>query len=167
ARQSVRSVVKMTRLALKESTELLKIYNASQGAWSDDYCHVSRPDVPKPNISGLDQVLDRVLVFWPHLRLVYEQQKELQDPGSPLVLGLKTAWSRNQDLGARLMALGVFPEVVPSVPSPPLVQNVFEQKVYGCVLLKNYKKFLIRALRELRTLKGRACKKGWRKFCSV
>ncbi|XP_077479032.1 IL-6 subfamily cytokine M17 [Stigmatopora argus] len=167
--QSVRRIWKLTRLALKESTELLKIYKASQGAWSDDFCEASLRDVPEPDISGPEsvasRVLERVLVFRPHLRRVYEQQEDLQPPASPLLQVLKAAWVRNRDLGALLLALDrdVSPETAPSVPGPPPVHNVFAQKVYGCVLLKNYKAFLIRAARELRTLKGSA----WRTFRSV
>ena len=44
------------------------------------------------------------------------------------------------------------PEPGPTAPPPPM--NVFQQKVYGCVLLKTYRDFLSNVARELKALRS-------------
>ncbi|XP_057674438.1 IL-6 subfamily cytokine M17 [Corythoichthys intestinalis] len=166
---SIQRIWRVTRLTLKESTELIKNYKAAQGALSDVFCKATLQDIPDPTISGLEvserleSIWDHILAFRPHLRRVYEQQEDLQEPGSPVLVQLVDVDRRSQDLGALVLAFyrEVFPNLQelaegPAVVDPP-AQNVFQQKVYGCVVLKTYKAFLTNTARELKVLKGNVC----------
>ncbi|XP_061657703.1 IL-6 subfamily cytokine M17 [Syngnathoides biaculeatus] len=167
---SLQRILKLTRLTQKESTELIQTYKASQGDMSDVFCRASLHDVPEPAISGLkvserlESVLDRLCAFLPHLRRVYDQQADLQAPDSPVMVQLGHVGERSRSLGSLVRALyrDAFPNLQEpaggaAVPEPP-AQNVFGQKVYGCVLLKTYKAFLSNAAREFRSLKGKMCR---------
>nr|XP_057920279.1 IL-6 subfamily cytokine M17 [Doryrhamphus excisus] len=167
---SLQQTLKLTRLIQKESVELIKTYKASQGDMSHLFCKVSIPDVPEPNISGLEpsekmqSILQHLQAFSSHLKRVYEQQTDLQDPRSLLLVQLGIVGTNSRNLQALMQAFykNIFPNLqdwsagAPTSLPPP--QNIFQQKVYGCVVLKTYKEFLLNVSRELRTIKGRVCR---------
>uniref|UniRef100_UPI0037E75BDF IL-6 subfamily cytokine M17 n=1 Tax=Semicossyphus pulcher TaxID=241346 RepID=UPI0037E75BDF len=169
---SLQQTLKLTRLIQKESVDLIKTYKASQGEMSELLCKVSITGVPDPNISGLEpsekivSIYTHLQAFLPHFKRVYEQQTDLQSPASPLLAGLTHVSDRSKYLAAliNLFYQSLFPNV--PIPEPaggptalPPPQNVFQQKVYGCVVLKTYKELLSNVSSELRTLKNRMCRK--------
>ncbi|XP_037120845.1 IL-6 subfamily cytokine M17 [Syngnathus acus] len=172
---SLQRILKVTRLAQKESADLIKTYKASQGDMSDIFCQASLQDIPEPSISGLEHserlesLLEHLRAFLPHLKRVYEQQADLQAPGSPVLVQLGHVGQRGQDLGAlvRTFYRNTFPNLQEPAEGPVVLelpaQNVFQQKVYGCVVVKTYKEFLGNAARELRSLRGKVCR-GRRAF---
>ncbi|XP_077441656.1 IL-6 subfamily cytokine M17 [Vanacampus margaritifer] len=175
---SLQRILKLTRLAQKESADLIKTYKASQGDMLDVFCQASLQDIPEPAISGLEvserveSVLDHLQAFLPHLERVYEQQADLQAPGSPVLVQLDRVGQRGRGLGALVRAFyrDAFPNLQepaegPAVLEPP-AHNVFQQKVYGCVVVKTYKEFLTNVARELRSLKSKMCR-GRRSFASL
>ncbi|XP_077354649.1 IL-6 subfamily cytokine M17 [Festucalex cinctus] len=167
---SLQRILKLTRLAQKESADLIKTYKASQGDLSDVFCQASLQDVPEPAISGLElperleSVLDHLRDFLPHLRRVYEQQADLQAPGGPLLSQLDRVGQRGRGLGSLVQAFyrDAFPNLQEPARGPealePPAQNVFQQKVYGCVVVKTYKEFLTNVARELRSIKSKVCR---------
>ncbi|XP_051906842.1 IL-6 subfamily cytokine M17 [Hippocampus zosterae] len=176
--ESLQRLLRLTRLAQKESTDLVKTYKASQGEMSDVFCRASLQDIPEPGISGLEpsermeSILDHLQEFLPHLRRIYEQQKDLQAPDSPVLVQLGHVSQRGRDLGALVRAFfwNTFPNLQepaegPTVLEPP-PQNIFQQKVYGCVVVKTYKEFLSNVAREFRSLKGKVCR-GRRRLRSM
>lgn len=137
---------------------------------SELFCKMSINNVPDPNISGLDpsermlSTYSHLRAFLPHLRRVTEQQTDLQTPSSPLLSELTNAYNRTSGLANQINC--IYQNVFPNMPIPepvdgptsvPPSQNVFQQKVYGCVVLRRFKEFLSQAMRELRTLKGQVC----------
>ena len=134
---------------------------------------MSMDNVPDPDISGLDpsariqSMYSNTQIFLPHLQRVTEQQTDLQIISSPLLSKLSQACSRTSSLGSQISCIyqPFFPnspllEPV-GVPTPlPLSQNIFQQKVYGCVVLKRLKEFLSNATREIKALKHQICTKG-------
>ena len=141
---------------------------------SEFFCKVSVPDVPDPNISGMvpseriGSIYTHLQAFLPHFKRVYEQQTDLQAPSSPLLTELNSVSSRSRSLAALVNSF--YQSIFPNLPVPepaggpttlPPPQNVFQQKVYGCVVLKTYKDFLSNVARELRTLKS-VCKRRTR-----
>ncbi|XP_020340085.1 uncharacterized protein LOC109892076 isoform X1 [Oncorhynchus kisutch] len=163
---------KLTRLIHMESVDLLKIYKASQGDLSELFCQMPINIVPDPNISGLDpsermlSIYSHCKVFLPHLKRVTEQQRDLQPPSSPLLNNLTTAQYRTSGLANQINC--IYQTLFPNLPIPlePVdgptsihpSQNVFQQKVYGCVVLKNFKELLSQIRHELRTIKNQMCK---------
>lgn len=145
---------------------------------SDVFCRASLLDIPEPGISGLEpsermeSILDHLRAFLPHLRRIYEQQKDLQAPDSPVLVQLWQASQRGRDLGALVRAFfwNTFPNLQKPAEGPAALeqaaQNIFQQKVYGCVVVKTYKEFLTNVAREFRSLKGKVCR-GRRRFRSV
>ncbi|XP_074546902.1 IL-6 subfamily cytokine M17 [Halichoeres trimaculatus] len=169
---SLQQTLKLTRLIQKESVDLIKTYKASQGEMSELLCKVSVTSVPDPNISGLEpsekivSIYTHIQAFLPHFKRVYEQQTDLQLPTSPLLTGLTRVSARSRDLATlvNLFYQKLFPNVPiqesavdPTALPPP--QNVFQQKVYGCVVLKTYKELLANVSKELRTLKNTVCRR--------
>ncbi|XP_054613395.1 IL-6 subfamily cytokine M17 [Dunckerocampus dactyliophorus] len=166
----LQQTLRLTRLIQKESVELIKTYKASQGEMSHLFCKMSIPNVPEPNISGLEpsermeSIHRNLQAFSPHLRRVYEQQTDLQPPDSLLLvqLGIVGTYSRNLEALMQAFYRKAFPNLqdwpagAPTSLPPP--QNIFQQKVYGCVVLKTYKEFLLNVSRELRTIKGKVCR---------
>ncbi|XP_034458491.1 IL-6 subfamily cytokine M17 isoform X2 [Hippoglossus hippoglossus] len=169
---SLQQTLKLARLAQKESVDLIKTYKAAQGEMSELFCKVSVNNVPDPNISGLEpseriaSIYTHLQTFMAHFKRVYEQQTDLQLPSSPLLAELTGVSGRSRGLAALIN--GFYQSLFPNLPMPepaggpttlPPPQNVFQQKVYGCVVLKTYKEFLSNVSRELRTLKGKVCRR--------
>ncbi|XP_068562260.1 IL-6 subfamily cytokine M17 [Cebidichthys violaceus] len=169
---SLLQTLKLTRLVQKESVDLIKTYKASQGEMSELICKVSVNNVPDPNISGLEpserlmSVYTHLQEFFPHLKRVYEQQTDLQSPTSPLLTDLSRVNASSKNLAALINDF--YQSLFPNLPLPepaggpttlPPPQNVFQQKVYGCVVLKTYKELLSNVSRELRTLKSKVCRR--------
>ncbi|XP_051268720.1 IL-6 subfamily cytokine M17 isoform X1 [Dicentrarchus labrax] len=169
---SLQQTLKLTRLVEKESVDLIKTYKVSQGEMSELFCKVSVNDVPDSNISGLEpsewivSIFTHLQAFFPHFKRVYEQQTDLQSPTSPLLAELTTVSTRSRSLAAFISSFyqGLFPNL--PVPEPaggpttlPPPKNVFQQKVYGCVVLKTYKEFLSNVSQKLRTLKPKVCRR--------
>lgn len=140
---------------------------------SELFCKVSVNDIPDPNISGLEpseriaSISTHLQAFFPHFKRVYEQQTDLQSPTSPLLAELSTVSVRSKSLAALVNRF--YQSLFPNLPAPepaggpttlPPPQNVFQQKVYGCVVLKTYKDFLSNVFRELRTLKNKVCRRS-------
>lgn len=144
---------------------------------SELFCRSSSSEVPDPSVSGLEP-WDRLLSvysvlrsFLPHLQRVRAQQADLQAPSSRLLAELGNVRNRSTGLASVIDCLyqSLFPNLpVPEVPAgtsarratpPTPAQNIFQQKVYGCVVLRRFKEFLLNAARELRTLKARVCKR--------
>ncbi|CAB1352876.1 unnamed protein product [Coregonus sp. 'balchen'] len=161
----------LTTLIHEESVDLLKTYKASQGDMSELFCQMSINIVPDPNISGMDpsermlSIYSHCKAFLPHLKRVTEQQTDLQPPSSPLLNKLTTALNRTSGLASQINC--IYQTLFPNLPIPPEPvdgptsilpsQNVFQQKVYGCVVLKSFKELLSRITHELRTLKKHMC----------
>ena len=138
---------------------------------SELFCQMSINNVPDPNISGLDpsermlSIYSHCKAFLPHLKRVTEQQTDLQPPSCSLLSKLSTAHNRTNGLANQINC--IYQTLFPNLPIPPdpvdgptsvpPSQNVFQQKVYGCVVLKRFKAFLSRVTRELRTLKSQVC----------
>ncbi|KAM3874283.1 IL-6 subfamily cytokine M17 [Diretmus argenteus] len=171
---SLQQTLKLTRLIHKESVDLIKVYKASQGDMSELFCKISISinNVPDPNISGLDpserivSIYTHLQAFFPHFKRVYEQQTDLQLPTNALLTKLSNVSNRSSSLAALVNCIhqSLFPNL--PVPEPaggptslPPPQNTFQQKVYGCVVLKTYKELLSNVSKELRTLKSQVCKK--------
>ena len=139
---------------------------------SELFCKVSVSNIPDPNISGLEpseriaSIYTHIQAFSPHFKRVYEQQTDLQPPNSTLLTELKRVSARRRDLASLINNL--YHKLFPNLPLPepadgptilPPPQNVFQQKVYGCVVLKTYKELLSNISRDLRTLKSKICRK--------
>ncbi|XP_069016298.1 IL-6 subfamily cytokine M17 [Embiotoca jacksoni] len=167
---ALQQTLKLTRLVQKESVDLIKTYKASQGEMSELFCKVSINNIPDPIISGLEpsekiaSIYTHLQAFFPHFKRVYEQQTDLQSPSSPLLADLTSVSIRSWNLAAAINSF--YQSLFPNLPVPepadgpttlPPAQNVFQQKVYGCVVLKTYKEFLSNVARELRTLKSNVC----------
>ncbi|XP_029300789.1 IL-6 subfamily cytokine M17 [Cottoperca gobio] len=169
---SLQQTFKLTRLIQKESVNLIKTYKASQGEMSELFCKVSVNNVPDPNISGMEpserivSIYTHLQDFFPHFKRVYEQQTDLQSPTSPLLRELSRVSAHSRSLVALISSF--YQSLFPNLPLPepaggpttlPPPQNVFQQKVYGCVVLKTYKELLSNVSRELRTLKSKVCRR--------
>ncbi|XP_029372122.1 IL-6 subfamily cytokine M17 [Echeneis naucrates] len=169
---SLQQTLKLSRLTQKESVDLIKTYKASQGEMSELICKVSVNNVPDPNISGLEpseriaSIYTHLQAFLPHFKRVYEQQTDLQLPTSPLLTELTRISARSRSLAAVVNSF--YQIIFPNLPLPepaggattlPPPQNIFQQKVYGCVVLKTYKEFLSNVSRELRTIKSKVCRR--------
>ncbi|XP_029025164.1 IL-6 subfamily cytokine M17 [Betta splendens] len=169
---SLKRTLKVTYLLQKETTDLIRTYKASQGEMSELLCTVSVSDIPDAIISGLEpseriaSIYAHLKAFVPHFKRVYEQQTDLQPPASPLMFELSTVRARSRNLAALVSDFyqGLYPNL--PVPEPaggpttlPPPQNVFQQKVYGCAVLKTYKKLLLNVSRELRDLRGHVCRR--------
>ncbi|KAM7369012.1 hypothetical protein PAMP_013311 [Pampus punctatissimus] len=168
---TLQQTLKLTRLAQKESVDLIKTYKASQGDLSELFCKVAKSDVLDPNISGMEpserimSIYTHLQAFFPHFKRVYEQQTDLQSPTSPLLTKLSMVSARSETLA--IVIKRFYQSLFPNLPVPepaggptslPPSQNIFQQKVYGCVVLKTYKEFLSDVFKELRTLKRKVCR---------
>ncbi|XP_015240602.1 PREDICTED: uncharacterized protein LOC107091287 [Cyprinodon variegatus] len=161
---------KLTRLIHKQTGDLIKAYKASEGEMAQLFCKASRSDIPDPNISGLEpsermaSIYTQLQAFSPHLKRVQEQQMDLQPPKS-LLLDLI---QKVRDYSVRLTSSinNFYHNFFPNLPLPdpaggpttlPLPQNIFQQKIYGCVVLTTYKKLLNNISKDMRTLKIKVC----------
>ncbi|XP_072311567.1 IL-6 subfamily cytokine M17 [Eucyclogobius newberryi] len=169
---SLLQALKLARLVQKESVDIIRTYKAAQGDLSELICKVTLYGLPDPNISGLEpseqisSIHTSLQEFSPHFRRVYDQQTDLQLADSLLLLQLNLIRGRSQYLDVQINHVyqDLFPNSPPLVPdssggatSLPPPQNVFQQKVYGCVVLKTYKEFLSNVCKYLRTLKNQMC----------
>ncbi|XP_054469053.1 IL-6 subfamily cytokine M17 [Anoplopoma fimbria] len=165
---SLQQALALSRLVQKDSADLIKTYKASQGELPDFFCKGPVNDVPDPNISGLEpsekllSVYTHLQDFFPHLKRVYEQQTDLQSPDSPLLIVFPRLRANSRNLATLIN--NSYQSLFPNLPVPepaggpttlPPPQNVFQQKIYGCVVLKTYKQLLSNVSRELRTLKNK------------
>ncbi|XP_047426692.1 IL-6 subfamily cytokine M17 [Mugil cephalus] len=167
--------LKLSRLTHKEAATLSKTYITSQGEMFESFCKVAVTGIPDPNISGMEpserivSIYSHLQAFFPHFNRVLEQQTDLQPPESPLLAQIKRVTARSKSLASRIKNL--YQILFPNLPAPepaggpttlPPSQNIFQQKVYGCVLLKTYKELVANVSKELRTLKNKVCRRGAR-----
>lgn len=147
---------------------------ASQGEMSEFSCKMPRKDVPSPVISGLeppervDSIYSLLQDFLPHFKRVYEQQVDIQSPSSLLLSQLKVVPTRGRHLADTVREFHrchfpnlPVPEHAEGPTALPPAQNIFQQKMYGCVVLRSYKDFLLNVMREMRTLRNKFCR-TWR-----
>ncbi|XP_037340999.2 IL-6 subfamily cytokine M17 [Pungitius pungitius] len=171
----LQQTLNLARLVQKESVNLIQTYKASQGGQADVLCEASFKYTPDPNISGLQpwekllSIYTHLQDFFPHFKRVYEQQMDLQSPESPLLAELDRTGGSRRNLANLVSSL--YQSLFPNLPIPepaggpttlPSPQNVFQQKVYGCEVLKAYKELVSNVLRELRTLKSNVCRRTQR-----
>ncbi|XP_007231486.2 IL-6 subfamily cytokine M17 [Astyanax mexicanus] len=164
--------VKLAKLMNRTSAELVKTYQANQGDFAEQFCKTSMDNVPTSTLSGQtppERVLSiytHLKEFLPHLMKVQEQQNDLQPPSSPLLRQLTEIKDHVSHLSHKVNC--IFQTLQPNIPVPeppvwptriPPAQNVFQQKVYGCVVLTRLSEFLSKTADELRLLKNRMCKK--------
>lgn len=149
------------------------LQKSSLGEQSEFFCKASQINVPDANISGLEQsermasILAHLRAFLPHLRWVYAQQSDLHLPTGALLQQLDTVSNRSRTLAKVLSRLyqdlypnqlGPGPEPVGGPTELPPTQTVFEQKIYGCLVLKTYRRFLSNVMGELnKSLKCSVC----------
>lgn len=139
---------------------------------SELICRVSVNNIPDPNISGLQpseriaSIYTHLKSFSPHFKRVREQQTDLQPPQSSLLIELDRVSTRGRNLA--LLINNFYHNYFPNLPLPepaggpttlPPPQNVFQQKVYGCVVLKTYRELLSNISKDLRTLKSKVCRR--------
>ncbi|XP_058239753.1 IL-6 subfamily cytokine M17 [Hemibagrus wyckioides] len=166
--KTIHKGVKLSKLMKKSTAELLKTYQASEGDFAKQFCKMQMDNVPSSSLSGQtssDRMLNiytRLKEFQPHIKKVLKQQTVLLPPQSPLLKSLDETFQRTGHLAHRMNC--ILQILQPNIPifepaaSPtgiPLPQNVFQQKVYGCVVLTRLNKFLSRVVDELRSFKGR------------
>ncbi|XP_076020203.1 IL-6 subfamily cytokine M17 [Genypterus blacodes] len=171
---SLQQTLKQTRLMQKESVDLIKTYKGTEEEMSE-ICKVSFTNVPEPNISGLEpsdriaSMYTRLQAFLPHFQRVYEQQTDFQPSANSLLIDLTAASQRSRILAVQIK--GLYQSLFPNLPMPepaggptslPPPLNTFQQKVYGCAVLKNFKEFLSNVARELRTVKSQVCRRRTR-----
>lgn len=145
---------------------------ANEGDFAKQFCNMQMNNVPASSLSGqtsADRILNvytRLKEFQPHMRKVLQQQADLLPPQSPLLTSLGENLQRTGHLTHKVNC--ILKILQPNIPIPepaagptgiPLPQNVFQQKVYGCVVLTRLNEFLLRVVDELRSLKGSVCKK--------
>lgn len=146
---------------------------ANEGDFAKQFCKMQMDNVPASSLSGqtsADRMLNvytRLKEFQPHIKKVLKQQTGLLPPQSPLLNSLDENLQRTGHLTHKVNC--ILEILQPNIPIPepaagptgiPLPQNVFQQKVYGCVVLSRLNEFLLRVVDELRSLKGSVCKKG-------
>lgn len=135
-------------------------------------CKVPQKDVPSSIISGLEpserveSIYSLLQDFLPHFKRVYDQQVDIQSPSSHLLTQLKAVPSRGGNLAdiVREVHRCLFPNLPVLEPAKgptalPPAQNIFQQKMYGCVVLQSYKDFLLNVTREKRTLRNKRSRK--------
>ncbi|XP_061589363.1 IL-6 subfamily cytokine M17 [Cololabis saira] len=169
---ALQQTLKMTRLTQKEAVNLIKTYKTAQGERSELFCKVSVNNIPDPNISGLEpseriaSIYTHLQSFSPHFKRVYEQQTDLQPPTSLLLNELAVVSTHSRSLA--LLVKNFYHNYFPNVPLPepaggpttlPPPQNVFQQKIYGCGVLKAFRELLSNISRDLRTLKNKVCRR--------
>ncbi|XP_055055475.2 IL-6 subfamily cytokine M17 [Misgurnus anguillicaudatus] len=164
--------LKLTKFMNSTAAQLLKTYKASQGDSTDLICEVHMDNVPLSTITGQSisermlSVYTRLKEFLPHLKTVMEQQIDLDPPTNPVAEGLKDMITRVGHISAHVKCLIEF--VMPNIPIPepaerptgiPPALNTFQQKAYGCIVLSRLQEFLSQAFHELKSLRGKKCRK--------
>ncbi|KAB5522536.1 hypothetical protein PHYPO_G00160630 [Pangasianodon hypophthalmus] len=170
--KTIHKGVKLSRLMKRNTAELIKTYQANEGDFAKQFCKMQMDNVPTSSISGQtssDRMLNvytRIKEFQPHIKKVLEQQTDLLPPQSSLLNSLEETLQRTGHLAHKVDC--ILQILQPNIPVPepaagptgiPLPQNVFQQKVYGCVVLTRLNEFLSRVVDELRSLKGSMCVK--------
>lgn len=147
------------------------LQKTSQGENAELLCKASFNYIPDPNISGLEpwerllSIYKHLQDFFPHFSRVYEQQMDLQSPASRLLAELNRTNGGRRNLAALISSS--YQSLFPNLPMPepaggpttlPSPQNVFQQKVYGCQVLKTYRELVSNVCRELKTMKSKVCR---------
>ncbi|XP_046694722.1 IL-6 subfamily cytokine M17 [Silurus meridionalis] len=172
--KTIHKGVKLSKFMQRNTAELIKTYQANEGDFAKQFCKMQMKNVPASSLSGqtsADRMLNvytRLMEFQHHIKKVLEQQTDLLPPQSPLLYSLNEILKRTAHFTYKVNC--ILQILQPNIPIPepaagptgiPLPQNVFQQKVYGCVVLTRLNKFLSRIVGELRSLKGSMCiKKG-------
>ncbi|KAK3509441.1 hypothetical protein QTP70_035091 [Hemibagrus guttatus] len=174
--KTIHKGVKLSKFMKRNTAELLKAYQASEGDFAKQFCKMQMDNVPSSSISGetsSDRMLNiytRLKEFQPHIKKVLKQQTVLLPSQSSLLTSLDETLQRAGHLAHRMNC--ILQILQPNIPifepaaSPtgiPLPQNVFQQKVYGCVVLTRLNKFLSGVVDELRSFKGSMCVKKKKK----
>lgn len=155
------------------------IQQTIQGDFAEQFCKMQIDNVPALSLSGqtpADRILNvytRLKEFQPHIKKVLEQQTDLLPPQSPLLKSLEDTLQQTDHLAHKVNC--ILQILQPNIPIPepaagptgiPLPQNVFQQKIYGCVVLTRLNNFLWITVNELRSIKGSMCIKK-RNFVDV
>ncbi|XP_030643370.1 IL-6 subfamily cytokine M17 [Chanos chanos] len=167
--KTLRKSLKLTRVTLKNAEALLETYKKSQGDFAELYCQMAMENIPGSSISGqvsserMVNVYTRLKEFLPHLKMVAEQQTEMQIPSHSLFNELTEVQDRTGHVSFKVNCLLqiLMPNMpIPEPPKPtglPPSLNYFQKKVYGCVVLTRLKEFLMQTAQELRTHKDKMC----------
>ncbi|XP_012704805.2 IL-6 subfamily cytokine M17 [Fundulus heteroclitus] len=165
--------LRLTKLIHRQTGVLIKTYKAFQGEMGPGVCKATGFDVPDPNISGLEpsermaSMYTHLQAFSSHLKRVQEQQTDLQLPGSIVLRKINESRVQNKRLSSSINSL--YHTFFPNLPLPepaggpttlPPPQTVFQQKIYGCVVLTTYKVFLANMSKNVKTLKSKMCRKA-------
>ncbi|GAA6087504.1 IL-6 subfamily cytokine M17 [Tachysurus ichikawai] len=174
--KTIHKGVKLSKFMKRNTAELLKTYQASEGDFAKQFCKMQMDNVPASSFSGqtssdrMFNIYTRLKEFQPHIKKVLKQQTVLLPLQSPLLNSLDETLQRTGHLAQGINC--ILQILQPNIPifepatSPtriPLPQNVFQQKVYGCVVLTRLNEFLSRVVDELRSLKGSMCVKKKKK----
>ncbi|XP_066509180.1 IL-6 subfamily cytokine M17 [Hoplias malabaricus] len=163
--------VKLARLVNWTTSELIKTYQANQGDFAEQFCKMPMDNVPASTLYGqtsTERILNiytRLKEFLPHISKVLEQQKDLQPPSCNLIPGIIGVKEQVGHLAHRVNCIFQILQPNVLVPEPswptriPPAQNVFQQKVYGCVVLTRLREFLSVVVNELKSIKGSMRKK--------
>lgn len=148
------------------------IQKASIGDSTDLICDMQMDNVPISTISGqsiferVSSVYTRLKEFLPHLKTVMEQQKDFEPPTNPVAEGLKHMIAHVDRIAPIVNCL--LQVLQPNIPIPepaerptgiPPAQNTFQQKAYGCIVLSRLQEFLSQAFHELKSLRGKKCRR--------
>lgn len=129
-------------------------------------------NVPLSTISGqsiserIFSVYTHLKEFLPHLKTVMEQQKDFDPPTNPVAEGLKHMITHVDRIS--LIVNCLLQVLKPNIPilepaerptGIPPAQNTFQQKAYGCIVLSRLEEFLSQAFHELKSLRGRRCRR--------
>ncbi|KAA0717123.1 hypothetical protein E1301_Tti014414 [Triplophysa tibetana] len=139
---------------------------------TDFICDMQMVNVPVSTISGqsiserIFSVYTRLKEFLPHLKTVMEQQKDFDPPTNPVSDGLKHMIAHVDRIS--LIVNCLLQVLKPNIPilepaerptGIPPAQNAFQQKAYGCIVLSRLQELLSPAFQELKSLRGRRCRR--------
>ncbi|KAL4609682.1 hypothetical protein GN956_G23960 [Arapaima gigas] len=161
---ALNKTTKLARLMRKESGELQKLYISSQGDFYESFCQMPIDNIPDTTITGqtpsekLQSIYTTLKVFYLHLAAVEDQQIYLQEPSNPLLDKLRMVKAHTYNMAENMKPILQClqpnePISEPSwAPTQAPARNVFQQKVYGCVVLTQYKEFLLQVVPELKAM---------------
>lgn len=165
--------MRLSRLMEKQAEDLRTTYMSSQGDFSEMFCKLPEKEVPSTKVpdletlEGLRNVHTTLGLFRQHIAVVMEEQENLQDSENPLLKELLEAQFQIANLVASVHRLlqTLHPNEPPEVagpgrgPAPGPSRNTFQQKIYGCAVLTNYRDFLSQLWQKLKDLKlkGQTC----------